>query len=106
MTEEWDKSHRDQMHPEIEQSVMWHISKVVGKANLAPPEMAKAYLTNPEAAKTMQVYTFDKEELKKLQKDILENPEKYEQMLTHEPEVDGFLDGRDPGMWKQAIVDR
>ena len=35
-----------------------------------------------------------------------ENPEKYEQMLTHEPEVDGFLDGRDPGMWKQAIVDR
>lgn len=85
---------------------MWHISKVVGKACLAPPEMAKAYLTNPDVAKSHQVYTFDKKELEKLQKDILKNPEKYEAMLKYEAEDDGFLQGRDPGLWKQSFIDK
>lgn len=31
MTEKWDTSYRDQEHPDIQQSVMWHLSQVVGK---------------------------------------------------------------------------
>jgi len=47
MTEDWTENHRQVEHPDIQQSVMWHLSKVVGKANLAPAEMMKDYLTNP-----------------------------------------------------------
>jgi hypothetical protein len=32
---------------------MWHLSKAVGKASLAPPELIKTYQTNPEAAKAL-----------------------------------------------------
>lgn len=76
---------------------MWHLSKVVGKASLAPPEMVKTYLTNPEAAKSMQVYTFDKKELEKLQLDLMQNPEKYQEMLQQDIEQDQWLSGKDIG---------
>jgi hypothetical protein len=38
-------------------------------------------LTNPQIKKASTLYTFDKEELIKLRKDILANPEKYENIL-------------------------
>jgi len=97
MTEKWDQSFREMDHPELQKSVMYHLSKVVGKASLAPPEMVKTFLTDPEAAKSMQVFTFDKVELEKLQNDLFKNPEKYEQMLKQDFEQDEWLSGNDFG---------
>lgn len=88
---------RDVEHPELHKSVMYHLSKVVGKASLAPPEMVKDYLTNPEAAKSMTVYTFSKTELEKLQRDLMKNPEKYEKLLHQDFEEHEFSGGRDFG---------
>ena len=108
LTEKWDESHRDQEHPEIQQSVMWHLSKVVGKTNLAPPEMIKSYLTNSDVAKSQQSYTFDKKELESLRKDLLQNPEKYEELLMRESSLDSGLPSTDPGrLWekRQARAD-
>ena len=60
------------------------MSKAIGRVNLTPPELAKEYLTNPEAAKNLQLYSFDKKELLKLREDLLANPEKYEKALRAE----------------------
>ena len=68
-------------HPDIQRSVLWHLSKVIGKQSLAPQEMMRQYLTDPNFKNSTDVFTIDKKELEKLQKDLLENPEKYEEML-------------------------
>ena len=60
LTEGFQQSFREVEHPEIQQSVMWHLSKVVGKANLAPVEMMKSYLTDPKMAEETTTYVFDK----------------------------------------------
>ncbi len=81
MTEKWDQSYLKQDHPELDRSVLYHLSKAVKKTTLAPVEIAQAYLSNPELAKKLTHYTFDMKELKELRKDILENTEKYQNIL-------------------------
>lgn len=58
------------------------MSKVVGRKTLSPLELAKSYISDPKQAQRQTFLTFDKEELLALRRDILENPEKYELMLT------------------------
>jgi hypothetical protein len=99
LTEGFQENFREQEHPQIQQSVMWHLSKVVGKANLAPIEMIKSYLTDPKRAKEVTTYVFDKDQLKKMQKDLIENPEKYEEMLRQDIAKDPWLKGEDPAMF-------
>ena len=41
LTENWEQSFLTQKHPEIETSIIHHISKVVGKRTIAPLEVAK-----------------------------------------------------------------
>ena len=75
LTEKWDESFRDMDHPNITRSPLYYISKAVGRVNLAPAELARAYLTGgPEMRRKLQLVTFDESELRKLQVDILANP--------------------------------
>lgn len=94
LSERWDQSFLLQEHPEIESSIIHHISKTVGKRTIAPLEIAKQYLSNPELAKQMTTLAFDKEELEKLRKDILLNPETYKKMLMKKDPVK-----KDPMRW-------
>jgi len=83
LKEQWDgdKSFREMDHPLVHQSFLSHLSKAIGKTSLAPPEIAKAYLTQGNTAAMLNTYTFDKSELEKLRDDILANPLKYELAL-------------------------
>lgn len=97
LTEGFDENWRELEHPDIQQSVMWHLSKVIGKQSLMPKNLLKTYLTDPEAAKNLTTYVFDKEALQKLQRDLLQNPEKYEKMLNQDNSVDPWEGGVDYG---------
>jgi hypothetical protein len=81
LTEKWDETYLKQEHPELSRSILYHLSKAVGRKTLAPIHLAKQYLSNPDLAKSLTHYTFDLKELKALRRDILTNPEKYEQAL-------------------------
>ena len=52
---------------------MYHLSKVIGKATIAPYESIKLFLTDPIAAKSLSTYVFDKQQLENLRKDLIEN---------------------------------
>jgi hypothetical protein len=54
------------------------LSKVIGRVSLTTPELAKAYLSNPENRQQMTMFALEQNELEKLQIDVLSNPEKYE----------------------------
>ena len=51
MKENWDSetSFREMEHPDLQHSFLSVISKAIGKVSLAPPELARTYLTNPDA---------------------------------------------------------
>ena len=80
---QWDGTNtfREQDHPDLKQSFLWHLSSAIGKQTLAPPELAKKFLTEPKTAQALTTFTFDKAELERLRADILENPAKYEAAL-------------------------
>jgi hypothetical protein len=48
LTEKWDETFRDMNHPDIERSFLWQFSKAIGKVNIAPLELAKEYMSNPD----------------------------------------------------------
>jgi hypothetical protein len=83
LKEKWDGnvSFREMEHPDINKSFLSYLSKAIGKSAIAPPELAKAYLTSGDRAKSLTSFTFDKGELEKLRDDILANPLKYELAL-------------------------
>lgn len=83
---------REMEHPDIRKSFLWHLSKAIGKISIAPKELAKQYLTNPSLKKQSTMFTFDKEELIKLRKDILENPVQYEQLLLSAADKNELID--------------
>lgn len=80
LNEKWDSpiSFREMNHPEVSSSFLTYLSKAVNKGSIAPPELARSYLTNPATSKALTLFTFDHDELTKLRADILSNPEKYE----------------------------
>ncbi len=62
---------------------LYYLSKAIGRVSLTTPELAKTYLTNPANKNQMTMFTLDKNELEKLQIDVLSNPEKYEMLLSN-----------------------
>lgn len=72
-----EQSWHDVAHPQASKSPLHLISSAIGRVSLSPVEMTKEYLTNPERREQLSKLTLDKKELKKLQKDVLTNPEKY-----------------------------
>lgn len=82
LTEKWDESFRDgNKHPDLVKTPLWHVASAIGRVSLTAPEMAKTYLSDPAARSQLTMFTLDKEELQRLNTDLLENPEKYEMIL-------------------------
>lgn len=78
LTEKWDEAWRDVEHPDIKRSPMYYISKALNRHNLAPKELAAAYLTGDiKTREKLSVVTFDEAELRRLQADVMEDPQKY-----------------------------
>lgn len=67
LTEKWDQTFREQDHPYLSQSPIYHISKAVGRVSLTQPELIKEYLTNPDTRSAQKLLTLDKKELLTLQ---------------------------------------
>ena len=59
LTENWDKSWREQDHPELKRHVMGHLSNVVGRVSLAPPELMRTYMTDKKSADQMTAFVLD-----------------------------------------------
>ena len=80
LTEQWDgpKSYRQMEHPNMHQSFLSFLTKVVGRTSLAPANLARSYLTDPRTREATNLFTFDRKELESLRADILANPYKYE----------------------------
>lgn len=81
LTEKWDQSYRDMEHPELVKSPLYLLSKAIGRISLTTPELTKAYMTDPGNRDAMTMFTFDKSEIEKLNKDVIANPGKYEMIF-------------------------
>ena len=83
MREQWDgtRTFREMDHPDIARSFLWQLAAAVGKQTLAPPELAKKFITEPATAQALTTYTFDRGELERLRDDIMKNPGKYEEAV-------------------------
>ncbi len=88
LTEQWDgaKSYRQLQHPDMHQSFLSLFSSAIGKVSIAPASLAKQYISDPQTAENMTLYTFDKKVLEKLRADILADPRKYELALRAKKE--------------------
>ena len=76
-------------HPDLQHTPLYYLSKAIGRVDLTIPELTQSYLTDPANREQMQMFTIDKDELEKLNDDILSNPEKYEMILRGavQPEI-------------------
>jgi len=78
LTEKWDQPWRTTEHPLIGRSPIHYISKAISRVNLAPKELAAAYLTGDSTIRDkLSLVTFDEAELRRLQADCLADPQKY-----------------------------
>jgi hypothetical protein len=50
---------------------MYHLSKVIGKATIAPYESVKLFSSDREAANSLSTFIFDKKQLENLRKDLI-----------------------------------
>lgn len=92
MKEKWDQSWRDGSHPELVKSPLYLLSKAIGRISITTPELTKAYMTDPGNRDAMTMFTFNKSEIEKLNRDVISNPEKYEMILmNHQPEDEAII---------------
>lgn len=95
LTEKWDQCFRDMKHPDLHKSPLYYIAEALGRVSLTAPEMAKSWLTDPENRELMTTITIDKNELDRINTDLLSNPEKYEMIFTMQGYEPGTFEDRD-----------